>query len=639
MNTMPSIPALPRAKTLRALGDIRSIADVEALERWSYEDLIPAKSVYDLFVNAAQFCGDRPAVTVLGSADPTDVEVTLSHAEFLGEVTKAANLFTSLGIGEEDVVAIVSKTHGPVPALLWGAETAGIASCLNYLLAPEVLVELLRREAAKILVCPSPQTDPEIWARVSGVIEHVPSLRHVVLVGEDRLRESKFITLADAIAKQPVHKLLTTRTIQPRQRRRAIPYRRYHRLTEARTPGTRNQIHAAWSIAQSLGNTEQDIGLNGLPFFHVGGASAWGLAMLAAGGHMVVLSPIGYRDPHVVKDIWKIVSHFRATIFGAVPTTIGAMANVPIDNNDISTLRLTLTGGASISSSVADRFEAMVGVPLVEQYGMTETVTAIACAPARGRRQRGAVGLRHPFSEVRVVKDPFVVTLDDCAPNETGSVICCGRQVVSSYVDPRHNVDAFTPDGYLVTGDVGHFTEDSQLVLTGRKKDLIIRGGHNIDPAAIEEVANAHPAVAASAAVGMPDAYAGEIPVLFIVARSDKDLNLDEVAKYMEVHTPEPPARPRHIFEIDQLPTTAVGKIYKPSLREMAIIEKLRIELAKIDSSLKLENVRFSSGVSAGTKVSFAIDAMASGIPQSIAKQRLEETVRDLTIEIEIEWL
>ena len=639
MNTMPSTPALPRAKTLRALGDIRSIADVEALERWSYEDLIPAKSVYDLFVNAAQFCGDRPAVTVLGSADPTDVEVTLSHAEFLGEVTKAANLFTSLGIGEEDVVAIVSKTHGPVPALLWGAETAGIASCLNYLLAPGVLVELLRREAAKVLVCPSPQTDPEIWARVSGVIEHVPSLRHVVLVGEDRLRESKFITLADAIAKQPVHKLITTR-----QFRRDSVAALFHTGGTTGSPklvpqGQGHQIHAAWSMAQSLGNTEQDIGLNGLPFFHVGGASAWGLAMVAAGGHMVVLSPTGYRNPHVVKDIWKIVSHFGATIFGAVPTTIGAMANVPIDNNDISTLRLVLTGGASISSSVADRFEAMVGVPLVEQYGMTETVTAIACAPARGRRQRGTVGLRHPFSEVRVVEDPFAVTLDDCAPNETGSVVCRGRQVVSSYVDPRHNVGAFTPDGYLVTGDVGHFTDDSQLVLTGRKKDLIIRGGHNIDPAAIEEVANAHPAVAGSAAVGMPDAYAGEIPVLFIVARSDKELNLDEVVKYLEVHTPEPPARPRHVFVIDELPTTAVGKIYKQSLREKAVIEKLRLELAKIDGSLKLVNVRFSNGVSAGTKVSFAIDAMASGIPQSTAKQRLEVTLRDLTIETEIEWL
>jgi fatty-acyl-CoA synthase len=176
-------------------------------------------------------------------------------------------------------------------------------------------------------------------------------------------------------------------------------------------------------------------------------------------------------------------------------------------------------------------------------------------------------------------------------------------------------------------------------VLTGRKKDLIIRGGHNIDPAAIEEVASAHPAVAASAAVGMPDAYAGEIPVLFVVARSDKDFNLEELAKYMEVHTPEPPARPRHIFKIDQLPITAVGKIYKPSLREMAIIEKLRIELTKIDGGLKLVNARFSSGISAGTKVAFAVNATASVVPQSTAKQRLEEAVRDLTIETEIEWL
>ena len=625
--------------TLRALCDVRSIADVEALEALPYDDLITARSVYDLFLNTARFCGDRPAITVLRSADPSDIELTLSHSEFLGQVTRAANLFTSLGVGGDDVTAIVSKTHGPVPALLWGAETAGIASCLNYLLTPEVMLELLRREAAKILVCPSPQTDPEIWARVGGIIEHVPSLRHVVLIGEDRVQGAKFISLADGLEKQSADRLLEPREIT-RESIAALFHTGGTTGSPKLVPQTHgNQIHAAWSMAQSLGNTEQDIGLNGLPFFHVGGASAWGLAIVAAGGHMVVLSPIGYRDPLVVRNIWEIVEHFRATIFGAVPTTIGAMANVPIDNNDISTLRLALTGGASISSSVADRFEEMVGVPLVEQYGMTETATAIACAPPRGRRRRGTVGLRHPFSEVRVVKDPFADTLDDCAPNESGNVICRGRQVVSSYVDPRHNIDAFTPDGYLVTGDVGRLTEDSQLVLTGRRKDLIIRGGHNIDPAAIEEVANAHPAVGVSAAVSMPDAYAGEIPVLFVVPRAGKNLDLDEVAKYMEVHTPEPPARPRHIFLVKELPTTAVGKIYKPSLREMAIVEKLRIELATIDGGLKLGNVRLSSGVLAGMKVTFAVDATASAIPQSVAKHRLEEAVRDLTIETEIEWL
>ena len=638
MNTTPSSHGKIKAKTLRALGDIRSIADVEALERYSYDDLVPAKSVYELFVNAAQFCSARPAVTVLRSADPGDVEVTLSHAAFLREVTKAANLFTSLGVGETDVVTIISKTHGPVPALLWGAETAGIVSCLNYLLAPEVLVELLRREDAKVLVSPSPQTDPEIWARINGIVEHVPTLRHVVLIGEDRVRGAKFISLAEGLEKQPSERLLATRTIN-RGNIAALFHTGGTTGSPKLVPQTHgNQIHAAWSMAQSLGNTEQDVELNGLPFFHVGGASAWGLAMVAAGGHMVVLSPVGYRDPEVVRNIWKIVDRFGATIFGAVPTTIGAMIDVPVGKNDISTLRLTLTGGASISSSVADRFEAMIGVPLVEQYGMTETVTAIACAPPHGRRQRGAVGLRHPFSELRVVKDTFAETLDDCVPNETGSVICRGRQVISSYVDPRHNVGTFAPDGYLVTGDVGYLTEDSQLVLTGRKKDLIIRSGHNIDPAAIEEVANAHPAVAASAAVGMPDAYAGEIPVIFVVKRSGSNFNVDDVAKHMEVHTPEPQARPRHIFVVDKLPTTAVGKIYKPSLRELAIVEKLQIEAAKIDRGLKLVNVRFSSGVSAGTKSTFAVNVSASLLPQSTAKERFEEAVRDLTIETEIEW-
>lgn len=293
MNTTPSVPSRAEAKTLRALGDIRSIADVEALKRHSYDDLVTAKSVYELFVNTARFYGTRPAVTVLRSADPEDVEVTLSHAALLGEVTKAANLFASLGVGETDVVTIVSKTNGPVPALLWGAETAGIVSCLNYLLAPEVLVELLRREAAKILVCASPQTDPEIWARINGLVEHVPSLRHVVLIGDDCVQGAKFISLADGLEKQPAERLLAARKID-RVSIAALFHTGGTTGSPKLVPQTHgNQIHAAWSMAQSLGNTEQDIGLNGLPFFHVGGASAWGLAMVAAGGHRSFSLPPG----------------------------------------------------------------------------------------------------------------------------------------------------------------------------------------------------------------------------------------------------------------------------------------------------------------------------------------------------------
>ena len=293
-------------------------------------------------MNAAQFCGDRPAVTVLGSADPTDVEVTLSHAEFLGEVTKAANLFTSLGIGEEDVVAIVSKTHGPVPALLWGAETAGIASCLNYLLAPGVLVELLRREAAKVLVCPSPQTDPEIWAPTlavsSSTFRAYDTWFSSVKIGCGKASSSR---LPMRLAKQPVRQAAHYPTIPPRKHCRAIPYRRYHRLTEARTPGawtpnTCRLEHGPVAREHRAGYRAQRAAILscwrcfGLGPRHGCRRRTHGCSL----SHRISRSACGEGISG------KSCSHFRATIFGAVPTTIGAMANVPIDNNDISTLRL-----------------------------------------------------------------------------------------------------------------------------------------------------------------------------------------------------------------------------------------------------------------------------------------------------------
>ena len=128
---------------------------------------------------------------------------------------------------------------------------------------------------------------------------------------------------------------------------------------------------------------------------------------------------------------------------------------------------------------------------------------------------------------------------------------------------------------------MGYLTDDERLVLTGREKDLIVRSGHNIDPAAIEDVANALPGVEISAAVGMPDQYAGEVPVLFVVPRDGQAFDLAALHQQLEDGLHEPPARPRRILQIDALPVTAVGKIFKPALRDLAIAEKLRLEVAE----------------------------------------------------------
>ncbi len=119
-------------------------------------------------------------------------------------------------------------------------------------------------------------------------------------------------------------------------------------------------------------------------------------------------------------------------------------------------------------------------------------------------------------------------------------------------------------------------------MLTGREKDLIVRSGHNIDPAAIEDVANVFPGVQISSAVGMPDAYAGEVPILFVVAAPNQTVDLARLQDHLEHHVNEPPAKPRRVVMLDSLPVTAVGKIFKPALRDLAVKEKVKAEIERI---------------------------------------------------------
>ena len=146
----------------------------------------------------------------------------------------------------------------------------------------------------------------------------------------------------------------------------------------------------------------------------------------------------------------------------------------------------------------------------------------------------------------------------------------------------QHNVGVLTEAGWLVTGDIGYLTEDERLVLTGRAKDLIVRSGHNIDPAAIEDVANDFAGVQISSAVGMPDQYAGEVPILFVVPAPGQDIDLRGLEIHLDRNIMEPPAKPKRVVVLEGLPVTAVGKIFKPALRDLAIKEKAELEIERI---------------------------------------------------------
>lgn len=625
-------------KTTGCVCSIKDLTDMEALEQIPYDVLVPARNVYELFQNNTALHGSRPALTML-EMNLDEPALQLTHAQLLGEITRAANMFTSLGLGPSDVVSIVSPVFAPIPAMIWGAQTTCIVSCLNHLLSTDALIALLRVQRAKVLVCPGPELDQALWERLVVALDCVDSLQGIVAIGGAPTRHERIHDLGTLLASQPADRLLRAPLTD-----RDAPAALFHTGgTTGRpklVPQTHgNIIHAAWSFAQAFSITERDVGLNGLPMFHVGGTSTWGLSILGAAGHVVVLSPAGFRNREVVRRYWELVERYKATMVGSVPTSIAALADVPVGDHDISSARMAQTGGAILPAAVAQRFEQRTGIPLLEQYGMTETVATIASTPFDGKRVRGSVGTRCPFSSIRVVRADRDDTLVDCRPGEIGSVVIKGRQVFSGYVDPQDNATAWTPDGWFITGDLGHLDRHGYLFLAGREKDLIIRSGHNIDPSSIESVANAHPCVALSAAVGMPDAYAGEVPVLFVTRAPGKSIDEQELAGYMQARVDEPPARPRHIFVIDAMPLTAVGKIFKPALREISVKEKLRMEVASLSDGVVVEDVLVGEAANSSEVILRISSPDRIDFDRGGVENKLRGALMDLTFKTRIEWV
>ena len=166
-----------------------------------------------------------------------------------------------------------------------------------------------------------------------------------------------------------------------------------------------------------------------------------------------------------------------------------------------------------------------------------------------------------------------------------------------------------TDDHWLITGDIGYLTEDQRLVLTGREKDLIVRSGHNIDPAAIEDVANAFPGVQMSSAVGMPDAYAGEVPILFVVSSPDHDDRFAATARACRAkHQRASGQAEARRCCLKSLPVTAVGKIFKPALRDLAVKEKVRSEIDRIFGAANRADIHVDKDDKLNTVVRISVD-------------------------------
>jgi len=566
---------------------VQSLADIHRIEATPLADAMPWASTYALIRASAQVHADQPALSFLQTGQPGGASTTWTYRSLLQGIHQTANLLHHLGVGPQDAVGVLLPGGLAYHLALWGGEAAGIVQPLNPLLSDEKLLSLLRASNAKVLIAHGVEDDSQLRAKALRLQIQLPSLKTVLLVHPDGcpLQEANALPAGTQDfhamrATQVADRLVSQRVFQPTD---IAAYFHTGGTTGAPKLARHShgaQVFTAWANATMQGFRSSDVTINGYPLFHVAGVLPGALCSLAVGMHVVIPTEALFRNREVVQNYWRLVAHHRCTLMSGVPTVLAALAGLPLQGADISTLRAVRTGAAPLPPELAQRFEQAFGLQINESLGMTETAGLSTVAPPGLSAPAGCVGWPLPHARVRIV----ALNSDDQATSQTlpagekGMVLYQGPNLFSGYLDAAETARSFTPDGWLITGDVGFIDTQGRLHLSGRAKDLIIRSGHNIDPKVIEDALGAHPDVALCAAVGAPDAYAGELPVAFATLKPGSDVTEAELLAFTAERVDEGPAKPKSITVLNAMPVTNVGKIYKPELRTLAtaaVVQKL----------------------------------------------------------------
>ncbi|RBW58984.1 acyl-CoA synthetase [Ruegeria sp. A3M17] len=559
-------------------------------QEMSWEDRDVPVTFHQLLSRTAGKFPNSSAVSFQLMSGPTDKAETLTWSQLLGKVNQAANLFRSLGVGEKDVVAYVLPNCNETLVTLMGGAVAGIVNPINPLLEPEQIAAILRETGAKVVVTLKSFPKTDVAQKVEEAVRHAPNVKTILEIDlnryltppkswlvpflrpkmgdKEKLAHADYKNFNKELAKQP-----TTLTFEDSKEDRVACY--FHTGGTTGMPKVAQHKYSGLIYNGWLGSTllfsEEDVIMCPLPMFHVFAVHVIMMAAVSSGAHVVFPTPAGYRGDGVFDNFWKLIERWKVTFIITVPTAIAAKMQRPVDA-DISSVKTAFSGSAPLPVELFRRFEEATGVTIVEGYGLTEATCLVSCNPVDGEKKIGSIGIPFPYTDVKILQDGPDGP-KECAADEIGEICISNPGVFAgnTYTEADKNVDLYHFDKYLRTGDLGRFDGDGYLWITGRAKDLIIRGGHNIDPAEIEEALLGHDAVAFAGAIGQPDAYSGEVPCAFVELVDGASVTEKELMEYCNVHVHERAAQPKHMTILDELPKTAVGKVFKPELRKQAI--------------------------------------------------------------------
>lgn len=602
---MPSVAAL-RPVQPRAPQGVRQLEDVHLIEAEQPDLIAGVRSTYDLLERGARRNLEATALSFFLRTEDHTQPVAWTHREWMARITQAANAFRRLGVGRDDVVAFILPNLPETHWTIWGGEAAGIVFAINPLIEPALMTELMNAARPKVLVTLAPTPGADIWEKAAEAAAHVPSLQHVLTVSPLTYLRHPMAPVLKWVSRWKTPRKLGQARVQPllplidASNAQALDFAAPSLDDKASffcTGGTtglpkiavrthRTEVANALELAATFGAEIQGAGRSvfcGLPLFHVNAQIGTGLTPWSVGAHVVLGTPQGYRAPGLIPRFWEIAARHRFVFFSGVPTVYSALLQHPPQGQDLSELKYGVCGAAPMPVELFHRFQKETGVKILEGYGLTEGGCVSSINPPHGQARLGSIGLRLPWQAMQaLVLDDQGRWLRDARCDEVGVLAIRGPNLFEGYLHASHNQGLWIErpnergemERWLNTGDLGRQDAEGYFWLTGRKKELIIRGGHNIDPKLIEEALHAHPAVALAAAVGRPDAHAGEVPVVHVQLRPGRAATEAELMQHAQSHVAERAAWPKHVRIVDTLPTTAIGKIFKPALtlQEMASV-------------------------------------------------------------------
>ena len=535
-------------------------------------DLNEFSSLKDILEKSCQRFSDLPAYSNMG--------VTLQYRD-IDRLSRAfgAWLQQTLGLGKGERVALMMPNVLQYPVALFGVLRAGlIVVNVNPLYTPRELEHQLKDSGATVIVI------LENFAHtLQEVLDRTP-VKTVITTQLGDLFPFPKRPLVNFVVKR-VKKMVPAWSIPG-----AIPFRQVLSEGAGKTLADVPLDHEDLAFLQYTGGTTgvskgamlthgnlvanlqqasawlspvskpaEEIVITALPLYHIFSLTANCLTFMRVGGHNILIT--NPRDmPGFVKELSKV----RFTGISGVNTLFNGLLHTPgFERLDFSALKLCLSGGMALQRAVAERWQQVTGVSLIEGYGLTETSPAVTFNPLTVIEYNGSIGLPFPSTDLSIRDDDG----RELGIGEAGEICVRGPQVMRGYWNrPEETAQVMTADGYLRTGDIGVMDERGYTRIVDRKKDMILVSGFNVYPNEIEDVVAHHPGVLEVAAVGVPNEKTGEA-VKLVVVKKDPALTAEALIEYCRQNLTA--YKVPHLVEFrTELPKTNVGKILRRLLRE-----------------------------------------------------------------------